>query len=273
MAITVNETAMQSLFNESEFSDFKGIIKEVCEQNEDIQGVVITGSLTQRLRLPDPDETSYLNKYDEAYSLIENKGRRRVFPSKTSDLDVWVCLKDPDGLGDVKTALESRAIELLCWLADNQHRHNTSEWIARKQAAFDKFYKQAYMYSAQWNAQNPKMPWRGSTLKREIVEALQHSMPSLVARINYHFDKKIPGEFIELRAFPASTFNLRVEELFIDGAVDKTPFPFILERLLDMQRNCFVLYVSEKGLDRMIYPLNEDGERLGNSILNFITEQ
>src|SRR6185369_15717542 len=167
-----------------------------CEQNEDIQGVVITGSLTQRLRLPDPEETIYLNKHDQAYSLIENKGRRRVFPSKTSDLDVWVCLKDPDGIGDVRAVLESSAIELLCWLAENQHLHQTKEWVARKEAAFDRFYKQAYMYSAKWNEQNSRLPWRGSALKKQIVEALEHSMPSLVKRINHHFDKKVPGEFI-----------------------------------------------------------------------------
>lgn len=273
MAITINETAMQSLFTESEFSDFKGVVKEVCEQNPEIQGVVITGSLTQKLRLPDPQEVAFINKYDQAYSLIENKGRRRIYPSRSSDLDVWVCLKDPDGIGDVKAALESRAIELLCWLADNQDKHQSSEWIERKKGALNAFYKQVYMYSAQWNQQNPNMPWRGHELKSQIIQSLQHSMPDLVARINHHFDKKVPGEFFELRAYPESTFNLRVEEIFVDGSADKTPFPFVLERLLDMERNCFLLYVSDQGQERMIYPLNENGERLGNRILDLMIEQ
>jgi hypothetical protein len=98
-------------------------------------------------------------------------------------------------------------------------------------------------------------------------------MPSLVSRINYHFDKKIPGDFMELRAFPECTFNLRPDETFINGVENKSPFPRIIERIIDMDRNCFVLYVSNEGSERMIYPFNPDGRRLGKGILDFISEQ
>ncbi len=271
MGLELEQSTLQALFNPQEFRDFSGIISEVCARHPDVQGVVITGSLTQRLRLPEPPDGHFENPYQEAYSLIERPGRRRIFPSATSDLDVWVCLKDPDDIGDVKLALETRAIELIKWLADHQGLYPTAEWALLKQQAFDAFYKQAYMYSHVWNELNPQYPWRGGHLKREIIRELQGSMPSLIARINHHFTKGIPGQFIELRALPASTFNLRPDENIIDGVEDKSPFPRIIERLLDMDRNCFVLFISNTGQEEMIYPFNMDGERLGQGILDFIT--
>lgn len=128
------------------------------------------------------------------------------------------------------------------------------------------------MYTNKWLQKHPERPWMAETLKGEIIQALEYSMPSLVSRINHHFDNNVQGDFLEIRAYPESTFNLRVEELFVDGKPDKTPFPFILERLLDMQRNCFLLYVSNTGQDKLIYPLDPEGQRLGEGIKNFIYE-
>ncbi len=268
----LEQSTMRALFNLEEFNDFTAIVKEVCVKRPEIRGVVITGSLTQSLRLPDPLNSHFNNQFAKAYNLIERPGRRRIFSSSASDLDVWVCLKDPDNIGNVRLALETQAIALLKWLSVNLDLYSKEEWVDKKHQVFNEFYKQAYMYSETWNQLNPSYPWRGGSLKRELSQALQYHMPSLVSRINYHFDKKIPGEFIELRAYPECTFNLRPDESVIDGKEDKSPFPRIIERLLDMNRNCFVLYVSEAGQENMIYPLNVDGERLGHGILNFITE-
>jgi hypothetical protein len=156
-----------------ELSDFQDVITEVCERNNEIKSVLMTGSLTQRLRLPDPIHEDFDSKYEAAYSLIEKKSRRRIYPSRTSDLDIWVCLKNPEGIeADVEAIIESRGIELIKWLADNVSLYPTDKWAELKMQAFGEFYKQVYMYSAAWNASNPKMPWRGSQLKREIAQAL-----------------------------------------------------------------------------------------------------
>ncbi len=268
----LHESTISALMNESEFSDFQHVIIDVCRSHPDIEGVVITGSLTQKLSLPQTLSTQYENPQQAAYGLIEKRQRRRIFPSATSDLDVWVCLKNPEGVADVSGIIESRAIELIDWLACNSDKYPTEEWAVQKAIAFDSFYKKTYMYTNTWMQDNPTMPWRGSKLKREITGALEANMPSLVERINYHFQKKIPGDFLELRAFPSMTFNLRPDETFIDGVENKNPFPRIIERLLDFDRNCFVLYVSEQGRDNMVYPLNAAGKKQGQGILEYIND-
>ena len=128
MAMELEQSTMQSLFNTEEFSDFTSIVKEVCVCKPEVRGVVITGSLTQSLRLPEPTTPNFNNQYAKAYSLIERINRRRIFPSAKSDLDVWVCLKDPDNIGDVRLALETRAIALLKWLSVNLDSHSNKEW-------------------------------------------------------------------------------------------------------------------------------------------------
>ncbi len=270
----VNESILQSIFDENEYQKFLFILKEVCDQDKDVLGVLITGSFTQNLQLPDPKATINANAYNEAYKLILNKQRRRIFPSRSSDLDIWVLTKDPypqDIAERVKSTLEDRSIELVQWLAENMHSPNYYyEWINRKQKAFNEFYKQNSMYSEAWIKKNPEYPWRGGKLKRAIIRELESSLPRVVNRINHNFEKKIPGEFFELRSYPTSVFNLRPEEIMVEGKIDKTPFPFPLDDLVDLNDNCYVLYAREESKDELIYPFNSKGEILNERLQKLV---
>lgn len=265
------ESFVSSIFEPDEFETAKETIKSVCEKNPAVLGVLITGSLTQKIRVPSPQDYTPRNAYEAAYSLILNRSRRRLYPRTTSDLDVWVCTVDPENADNIRRTLQQRAINLVDWLSRNIDRHGT-DWIQQKKEAFNPFYKQHYMYPNEWLVEQPNYPWRASALKREIITALGQEIPHFIERVNHNFEKKIPGDFLEVRAYPTCTFNLRPEEIMVAGQIDKTPFPFIVDEWLDLQRNCFVLYAAEQGLEQMIYPFNEKGEHLGTDLLRFIQE-
>lgn len=273
--IELRESVLQALVNEREFQDVKDIVKEVCEQDEDVLGVLITGSLTQRLRLNDPENPTYRNAYEAAYGRILNKARRRIFPSRTSDLDVWVMTADPydtDRATEIKETIQDRSIDIITWLANNPDAHD-QRWISKKSIAFDEFYKQPSMYSPRWLERNPKYPWRGGAIKRHITTQLETHMGDFIARINHNFEKRIPGEFIELRAYPPSVFNLRPEDVLIQGQIDKTPFPFPMDDLLRADDNCFVLYAKSSDIDGLIYPFNPEGPVLNKRLKDFVRRQ
>lgn len=273
--IELRESVLQAIVNEREFQDVKDVVKEVCEKDEDVLGVLITGSLTQRLRLLDPETVTYKNAYDAAYGVILNKARRRIFPSRTSDLDVWVMTADPNDTEraeEIKETIQDRSIELISWLAQNPDAHD-QRWVNRKHTAFDEFYKKQSMYTQRWLEQNPSYPWRGGNIKRAITTELETHMADFIARINHNFEKKVPGQFIELRAYPPSVFNLRPEEFPVEGQIDKTPFPFVMDDILRADDNCFVLYTRGSDINGMIYPFNPDGPVLNQRLKDFVKRQ
>ncbi len=270
----LEQTALQSILNEQEYRDFEGVLTEVCRQEPSIIGVLAIGSLVQDMRLPDPSGLATpRTEREEIYDVIRNRGRRRIFPSANSDLDLWICTQNPFEAQYVEHAIEYRAIELIDTLINDRSIHGTNRWIELKQKAFGAFYKKDYLYTDQWKTSNQDAPWNAEDFKTRLISELMYWLPDVVRRVNYNFKKQIPGDFLEVRAYPECTFNLRPEDLVIDGVVEKSPFPRIVNNdWLDINRNAMVLYVTDQVSPSTIYPFQEDGRRLGNDIQQFISE-
>jgi hypothetical protein len=99
-----------------------------------------------------------------------------------------------------------------------------------------------------------------SLLERYMID----NMPGAVSRINNFVSKRIPGEFLEVRAFPESLFNLRPEENKLpDGSTERMPFPRIADdQWISPNHTSFVLYDN----GATIYPFKQNGTMLGQAI-------
>ncbi len=247
----------------------KDTVADLSKKYPDVTGVLITGSLAQKISLAPCYTIEHSTPLLEAYLKILNRSGRHIFPRVSSDLDVWVCTSEPSQNQTIKEKVEERAIDLINWLVKNPDLHGTHAWIEQKHHAFDEFYKRPELYTPSWQQVNGQGPWLAQTFTAELTHRIIQSMPDFQKRVNHYFDRNIPGEFIELRAYPPCTFNLRPEVLNIDCKNDKTPFPFIIEEWLDLDRNCFVLY-SDKNTSNQIYPFNPLGVKLGSSLATYL---
>jgi hypothetical protein len=262
--MNLQETALQSIFDEDEFIQFKDIVRGVGTGYQEIVGVMAIGSMCQRLRLPSP-ATPPSNSRLATYDIIRNPARRRMFPCIDSDLDLWVCTKDEDKYTSAEKEVSERAITLIDWLVANPEKHLTEEWVKLKQTAFSELYKQDYLYSKSWVLRNGDKPWLAEDFKGKLIGELQSQMPEIVQRVNSSFTKKVEGGFFEVRAFPASVFNLRPEDIVVNGTEDRSPFPRVVnEDWLDINSNVFVLYDSRT--QDSIYPFDPNGRKLGGEI-------
>ncbi len=105
----LEQTALQAIFNEQEYRDFQGVFLETCKKNPSIVGVMAIGSLVQDMRVPDPNIAESKNTpRAEVYEVIRNRGRRRIFPSANSDLDLWVCTSNPEDALRIEEIIELR---------------------------------------------------------------------------------------------------------------------------------------------------------------------
>lgn len=268
--MNLKETALQAIFDEREFFVFKQTVREVAQEYPEIVGIMSIGSMCQRLRVPFPFQPRADNPKMIAYDLIRNPLRRRTFPSINSDLDLWVCTQDEPEFTDIETKITQAAIPLIDWLAEHPGKHFTEEWVDLKKEAFDKFYKQDNLYSSSWNFRNNGEPWMAHNFKTNLVNALQSRMPDTVQRINSAFTKKVEDGFFEVRAYPVSAFNLRPEDIVVDGKLDRSPFPRVVNPdWLDLRHNVFVLFDSRK--QNLIYPFDPNGKKLGGGLWRYIT--
>jgi len=82
--------------------------------------------------------------------------------------------------------------------------------------------------------------------------------------------RSIPGDFLEVRAFPESAFHLRPDEHILNGAQDRSPFPRIANtQWIDPSHNTHIFYASD---DATIHPFRPDGRVLGQSIEDHIIQ-
>ncbi|MEW5896074.1 MAG: hypothetical protein AB1668_00105 [Nanoarchaeota archaeon] len=80
-AITFEQSTLQLLFSREEYNQFKEIITDLCLTFPDIIGAFITGSLTQKIDLPDPPAPGEnLGNLAKAYASIVGRTRRKLFP-------------------------------------------------------------------------------------------------------------------------------------------------------------------------------------------------
>ena len=267
--ITFEQSTLQLLFSKEEYCQFSEIVAELCSTFPDIKGAFITGSLTQKIGLPDPPASNEdLGDLAKAYASIVGRTRRKLFPHIDSDLDFWILTEEQEGNERIPNILNERALDLLQWYSSQDKEVDLVEWIHLKRQAFDEFYKKPFLYSERWLATSPN-PAHAIGFKRVLEEKIGNSLPKLKAKIDYYFRKSFPGQFIETRSFPSSVFNLKTERIPVMNSEDRTPFPFYLKDWVDLERNCLILYSSSEDTSS-IYPFNPDGIVPGGKIATSI---
>ena len=237
-ATEFEQSTLQLLFSKEEYRQFKEIVADVCSTFPDIKGAFITGSLTQKMGLPDPPAPNEdLDDLAKAYASIVGRTRRKLFPHIDSDLDFWILTEEQEGNERIPSILCERALDLLQWYSSHGERVDLVDWIHLKRQAFDEFYKKPFLYSKRWlvTSQNPA---HAIGFKKALEERIGDYLPKLRAKIDYYFRKSFPGQFIETRSFPSSVFNLKTERIPVMDTEDRTPFPFYLRDWVDLERNC-----------------------------------
>jgi len=262
------ESTLQMVLNDTEFGELINSIGLVASHYEDIQGVLITGSLVQKIQLPNPPTNPNLSRLARAYAEIVGRTRRKLFPHIDSDFDFWILTKDQPGNDSYPEYLDNKALELISWYA-SQNKVDLAEWIYKKGNAFRDIYKNPVLYSSKWKEYNYPIPCNAEGFKLELKNEIIAKLPSLAAKVSYYFRKSTINEFIEARAYPSSVFNLRPERILVGDADDRTPFPFFIKDWVDRDRNCLLLYTRSDATN-LIYPFILDGMIPGERIAEAI---
>jgi ABC-type oligopeptide transport system ATPase subunit len=261
------QSFLQSLFTREEFNLFKNIVRETASEFPDIKGVLITGSLVKQIYLPDCIQKPQGKGLQRAYQEIIFRYGRKYFPHPKSDLDMWLLIDDIQTC-KIAEYLDSCTVDLLKWYA-SQKSPDFSEWIDKKHKYYDPYYKKSYLYPESWNRDNI-MPYLGSSFKEILVSNINNRLKTVRNRIENFFLKNYPDDFLEVRAYPSSVFNLRPEPLILsNGRVDRTPFAYYLKDWLDLEKNCMVLYRRDN-MSPTIYPFDKNGVIRGQRIADFI---
>jgi hypothetical protein len=105
---------------------------------------------------------------------------------------------------------------------------------------------------------------------KALLEAyIVERMPDFVSKVNQRFTDKIPGDFLEVRAFPESLFHLRPDDTMMPNMQeDRMAFPRIANRQwISPEHSSLVLYASDRVT---IYPFRENGRILGSRIADYL---
>ena len=261
----------QDLFSAEEHTLFLKAVQNTAQNFTDIIGVLGVGSLFQPSRTPDD---FFISRHNTArgiaYEKIRNPSRRRLAIREGTDLDIWICTRDNNNSRSAQERVELGAIALLSELVSGTLKWGSGHWHNKKIAVFGQYYKNPEFYSKEFiSLNNGSEPWMASKFKSMLEEYVSEHMPNLVEKVNNLFDKKIPGNFFEIRAFPESLFHLRPDDaLMFNMKEDRMPFPRIAnDQWISTEHSSFVLYKSD---DVTIYPFKENGRILGSSISEFI---
>lgn len=263
---------LQAFMEPSEWLIFNEEVANVAEGYPDITGVLAIGSLVQSFRPPvNFYENQRSGPLGVAYESVRHPERRKVFPSNRSDLDIWVVLKDTKESANAEHAVSIGGIALLEELASGTTQRGTAQWSRKKEAAFNAFYKNSDLYPRGFTttAHQGAQPWMATRFKAMVEQAVLHRIPGFAERIARFTEHKIPGDFLEVRAFPESVFNLRPDDVVIPGAgKDRQPFPRIAdEQWIGPSHASSVLYAAD-GVS--IYPFAGEGRVLGQEIHDYI---
>lgn len=258
---------LHKVMDSSEWKIFKEELYYTSENFKDIIGVVAVGSLIQSIVTP---KEFYIKKrpgdLGTAYESIRNPYRRKSELSNGTDLDLWLCLKDNDKSFSAQDKVEIAAMALLEELASGTITRGDLHWSKKKNSVFSDFYKNEEFYTKDFaDSNNQDLPWMAQEFKNQLEKRLISKIPDCVNRINDVFDKKIPGGFLEIRAFPESLFHLRPDDVTMsNGVEDRMPFPRIADdQWLSPRHTLFVFYSNDKST---IYPINKKGRILGEEI-------
>jgi nucleoside diphosphate kinase len=260
---------IDQLLSANELLKFEEIIAQVSKEFPDIIGVLAAGSLVQH----------YENTFGHfaphhrtargfAYEKIRNPGRRRLRVRESSDLDLWICVKDTALSLSARPEVEREAIKLLDELAKKTLIWGTPQWSERKRALLGQHYKKSETYPKGFvNTNGDGEPWLARQFKANLEARVLLELPILARQVNRYFTKKIPGDFFEIRAFPESLFHLRGEKNIMPTMQeDKEPFPRIFdEQWISPSHSCRILFSKADQIS--IYPFKKDGQILGSKIL------
>lgn len=269
MDLIFEETTLQILFDERDFSQLSEIIYNLGVKNPDIMGILLTGSLVQKIKLPNPSFLDIQTELAKTYQTIVGRAKRRLWPHLESDLDLWICTKDPENGDNFSQIIDERGISLIEQLSSNPAMP-LEDWIGKKRNAFDEFYKKVNLYSDCWLRETPDRPWLAQHFEQQLMQEVENKFILLGEKVNYYFKKEFPSEFIEIRAYPSCVFHLRPEKIVLKGKTDRTPFSYYLQDWVRRDNNCLVLYSKESPSSEIIYPFNLDGRVPGQSIADHV---
>ncbi len=266
MSIKIHE-----LLDLEEFALFLQSVHDTAKNFPDIIGVLAVGSLVQPSNIPDNFFTPQHNTARGlAYEQIRNPGRRRLTLREESDLDIWICTKDTSASCSAQNRVELGAIALLSELVSGTLKRGSVHWYDKKQAVFGPYYKNQRFYSNDFIVTNEgNEPWMAHKFKVSLEACIIERMPSFVEKVNQRFAKKIPGNFLETRAFPESLFHLRPDDTLMPNMKeDRMPFPRVgNDQWISPEHSSLVLYVADTVT---IYPFKENGRILGSRIAEYL---
>ncbi len=194
---------MQLVFDRSEFGGFLELVENVSRTTSDVIGVLVTGSLVQRIKLPEPPIDAPATASTNAYELVDSRSKCKLWPHIDSDLGLWVCTADHGDQRATRDYVDGKGMELLGRLATDpscpSHR-----WVEWKHSAFDAHYKQASLYPSLWVASQGS-PWLAPARKIRLAWQAAERFPALKRRVDCYFKKEFPEGFLQIRASPACT--------------------------------------------------------------------
>ena len=262
---------LNDFFSTEEYTLFLQAIQDIAKKFTDIIGVLGVGSLVQSSRIPDD---FFIPRYNTtrglAYEKIRNPSRRRLSIRDGTDLDIWICTKDTEVSRSSQENVELGAIALISELTSGTIKWGSEHWHNKKVAIFNQYYKNPEFYSTDFiTANGGNDPWMANQFKVMLEAYVIEHIPNFVKKVNQRFDKKIPGNFFEIRAFPESLFHLRPDDSIMPNSKeDRMAFPRIAnDQWISPNHSSVVLY---KSTNITIYPFKKNGRILGNSIANFL---
>ncbi len=262
------ERPIEAILDTYTLEDLQDRIEDVAKQYKHILGVLAIGSLVQLSTPKNFYIPRHTGKAGMAYESIRRPLRRKDTACKDSDLDIWICTEDTASSEHAKPQADKGGSALVEELASGTLEKGTSHWQSKKLQAFGHYYKQLDLYHT---ADGQLEPWLADDFKTELEEVITSTMPKFAQNINKKFSKKIPGNFLEVRAYPESLFNLRPDEAQLaNGTEDRAPFPRIADdQWISIDHNAHIFYAKDS---ISIYPFRDDGEVLGEAIGQHIDE-
>jgi len=269
--MSVIDRQLYTFLSVEEYAVFLQAVENTAKHFPDIIGVLGVGSLMQPPVTPDD---FFMPRYHTArglaYERIRNPARRRLAIHEGSDLDIWICTKDTSASRSAQKKVERGALALLSELVSGTLEWGSVHWHNKKLAVLGQYYKNPEFYSQDFIAANGgSEPWIARQFKALLEAAIIQSLPGFVERVNQRFIDKIPGDFLEVRAFPESLFHLRPDDTMMPNMQeDRMAFPRVADsQWISPEHSSVVFYASGSVT---IYPFKEGGRILGSRIADYL---
>lgn len=245
---------LSSLMSKDEFKTFEGLFEEITEKYSDVIGIVATGSLFQ---YRDYRNFKTLPKrIQNNYFAIDAAKARNLGYNKSSDIDIWVTLRDKNLPEEILESLDQKAIDLI----EAYSEMDKDAWARLCNSTFGEFAKNEKHYQDEWIRKNNSQYWKSTGFQRDLINLVTENMGDFCDRFSYFFDKSL-SDFLEVRAFPESLLHVKMSTVN-SISFDRVPLPIYLKSWLT-DYNAHVLYAHN---DARIFPFEPEGVVLGEKI-------